>query len=407
MPLDSIYHMYWAIFRMGFRFLAEGIFIYLIVNNINNQNVCKSFNTLSKKKILLFSSFYVFVVLSVDIISLMFSTYGIYLFRLASVLLVFFYSYYKQRKAQENLVSNYNNTQNIWYALTIAVILALAAESFNYISYMLVHKFFVLMGIYDTVRSVDLLHQLYRTLAVFLDAFLMFLVYKFRFIKMKDIKDMSMHKRIPISFAFCLTSSLYIEFICDKMFLLAPHREALLWTLALTLPSYIGFYITTAKLTRLLSIKSNATADENILMWIFNPSVIETTHLNIYDSDAFMSNFESKKLAFKKRLKKLGINNSCRGYSELIFCLILTKLFIGLKGWTFEKDILGQASLVTDVPISRLRKDLENIIEQIWCTSEAEDLINGYYLPYHSSNTYDQCRHPKIEEFLMSIAKSV
>ena len=106
-------------------------------------------------------------------------------------------------------------------------------------------------------------------------------------------------------------------------------------------------------------------------------------------------------------MKKLGINNEYKGYSELVFCLILTKLYLGLKGWSFEKDIFWQASLVTDVPLSKLRKNIDNIISQVWTTNEAETLIDGYYLPYHNSHTYDQKRHPNAEDFLMSIAKSV
>ena len=311
MPFDSFYHMCCGIFRMGLRFFAEGVFIYLIVNNINNQNVCKKSNTLSKKKMLLFSSFYTLVVLSVAIFAIMFTVVGdTSLFRLASVSLVFFYSYYKRRKIQENLVSNYNNTQNIWYALTTAIILTLALHSFNIISYILFHNTFVVTGIYETVRSIDVAYQFYKTAIVFLDVSLMFLVYKFRFIKTRDLKNMSMHKRIPISFAFCLLSMIYLDSVYD----VTPssfvwYCQSLMWAMALMLPTYIGFYLTTAYLTRLLSLRSNTTADVRILVWLSNPSMMKTTHLDVYDSKVFIANFELKKLDIKKRLEKLGIND--------------------------------------------------------------------------------------------------
>ncbi len=407
MPFDSIYHMCCTLSRMALRFFAEGIFIYLIVNNINNQNVCKKPNTLNKKKMLLFSSFYTSVVLTVDILGLMFAICDVLLFRLTSAILVFFYTYYKQQKMSKNLVSNYNKAQSIWYAVTSAVILALAGHSFNYIGYMLVHKSFVLMGIYDTAHSVDFIYQLYKTAVVFLDAFLMFLVYKFKFINMKDMKNMSMHKRIPISFAFCLISFLYIEFICNKASSPTAGREALLWMAALTLPSYIGFYLTATKLTRLLSFKSNAIVDSHIHVWLSNPSMVETTHLDVYDSKVFIANFELKKLDIKKRLKKLGINDEYRGYSGLILCLFLTRLFMGLKGWNFETDVFWQTSLVIDVDASKLRKDIENIIDQIWNTSEVETLIDGYYLPYHNKKIYNQTQRPTVEQFLTDVAKSI
>lgn len=406
MPLDVI-HMCWAISRMGFRFFVEGIFIYLIINNINQQKVCKDSKHWSKKKMLLFSSFYTLIVLPVSIVALIFFIYDIFLFRLASVSLVFFYSYYKQRTNHKNLVINYKCIQHVWCALTNAIILVLAVHSFNDIGYILSRNFFILTGIYDTVHNVDVLYQLYKMTFVFLDAFFMFLAYKLRFIKIKDLKNMSLHKQIPISFGFCLLSIIYIDTVYDHMPpSIGPYRETLLWSTALILPVYIGFYLTVTHLTRLINIKENTAADENILIWIFNPSIIETKHLNIYDSNTFMANFESNKLTFKRKLKKLGIDNKQKGYTELIFCLILTKLFIGLKGWSFERDIFWQASLVIDVPVAKLREDIANIIEQVWNTKEAKTLIDGYYLPYHNCHTYNQNKHPNVEDFIMSIAKS-
>ncbi len=400
------FDMCWSFFRVICRSFTEGIFIYsLIANDKDYSNVHQKISFFGKKNMFVFSFFYSFLAVLISIVLNVADFY-----RLASVPLVFFYFWYKQRNNHKNSVINYDNTRDVWYALTTAIILILAVDSFNSISHMLLHTSFVLTGTYDIVRSNDVFYQLYKTGLMFLDVFFIFLVYKWQFIKMKDIKSMSMYKRVPISFGLCLVLSAYISYtyyIFYNIPLTDQYRNALLWILALMLPSYVGFYLTITHLTRLLNLKENHTADENILVWIFNPSILETTHLDIYDSDVFIANFESKKLAFKRRLKKLGINDEYKGYSELVFCLILTKLFIGLKGWCFERDILGQASLVIDVPLPKLRKDIENIIEQVWLTNETETLIDGYYLPYHGNSTYDQKQHPKIEEFLIDIAKSV
>ena len=80
---------------------------------------------------------------------------------------------------------------------------------------------------------------------------------------------------------------------------------------------------------------------------------------------------------------------------------------MGLKGWSFKTDIFLQASLVIDIPAPKLRKDIENIIDQVWNTSEVETLIDGYYLPYHSSKIYDQMERPTVEQFLTDVAKSI
>ena len=393
----------WAVFRMTFKFFAEGIFIYFLINTNIDQSRISQNVTFDKKKIFFFSFAYSAVALVVA-----FSFYGVEFFRLASIAFVFFYFWHKQHNIHKNLIINYTSIHDLKYASTIAIVSVLAIHSINFISYMIFHTSFVLIGIYDSTKSVDIFYQLYKTAIVFLDVFFIFLAYKFKFIKMKDIKAMSMCKWVPISFGFCLAAFVYIDSVYDRMpSSIVPYREGLLWTMALVLPSYIGFYLTTAYLTRSLSLRANATADISIHIWLFNPSMFNTTSLSVYDSDIFASNFESKKLAIRKRLDKLGINDECKGYSGLVFCLFLTRLFMGLKGWSFKTDIFLQASLVIDIPAPKLRKDIENIIEQVWNTSEVETLIDGYYLPYHSSKIYDQMERPTVEQFLTDVAKSI
>lgn len=405
LPVDII-SICWKFFRVTFRSFAEGAFIYLLLStNINNSKAPQKVTPFNKKKMFIFASICSLMAIP---LSAFLDTGGIY--RLVLSVLIFFYFWHKQQKNHKNLIINYNGMQDMRYALTTAIILALAVHSFNSISHMLLHTTFVLTGIYDAVCSVGIYYELYKTATMLIDILLMFVVYKLNFIRMKDIKTMSAYKWVPASFGFCFISMVYIGYtyyIFGDIPLTINYRNTLLWTMALMLPTYIGFYLTTTNLTRLLSLKENYAADENIFIWICNPSIIETNHLDIYDSNIFMANFESRKLDFKMKLKKLGINNEYKGYSELIFCLILTKLFMGLKGWSFERDVFLQAALVIDIPLPKLRKDIENIITQVWLTNEAETLINGYYLPCHNSNTYDQKKQPNVEEFLMNIAKSI
>lgn len=391
---------------MACRSFAESIFIYLLLNTgINHSSTSQNFTPINKNQLVLFSSLYsfitvLFVIFKIDNI--------LNFYKLAFVPLVFFYVWHKQRNVHKNAVINYSGIRDAWYALTASIILVLVVISFNSISHMMFHTSFVLVGIYDIVHNDFILYELYKFAIMFLDVFFIFLTYKFKFIKMKDIKAMSAYKRIPITFGLCLLSMVYIGFTYNHMPpSISLYRNALLWTMALVLPSYIGFYLITAYLTRSLSLRANATADISIHIWLFNPSMFNTTSLSVYDSDVFASNFESKKLAIKKRLDKLGINDECKGYSGLVFCLFLTRLFLGLKGWNFKTDIFLQASLVIDVPAPKVRKDIENIIDQIWNTSAVETLIDGYYLPYRNSKIYDQMERPTVEQFLTDIAKSI
>ena len=393
--------MCWMILRMGCRSFAEGAFVYLLINT--DLSIRKNVGSLNKNKFFLFSL----------VSSLITTLFGGFLcdwldFRLlGSAVLVFFYFWNKQQKVNRNLANNCNSVQRIKYTLTTTVILILAVVSSDSISHMLLHTYCVSTGIYDIINSNWILRDLYRSSIMILDVFFIFLVYKFRFIKMKDIKATSMNKWVPISFSFCLISSLYLRSNYAAIPAFVQHRNAFLWTLAFVLPTYWCFYLAIKNQVKLLNLNANVTAYENILIWICNPSIIKTTHLDIYDSDVFMANFESKKLVLKQKLKKLGIDNKFKGYSELVLCLFLTRLFIGFKNWNFERDIFDQVSLVTDVPLRALRKDIENIIEYVWFTSESQDLIDGYYFPYQGRYTYDQTQRPTVEQFLTDIAKSI
>ena len=193
---------------------------------------------------------------------------------------------------------------------------------------------------------------------------------------MKNIKAMSAYKRIPISFGLCLMSMIYLDYFYNSfpVSIVNCKCDILLWIMAFILPSYIGFYLTTTYLTRLISIKTNYKVDIYIHIWFFNLSLpmFKTTGLSVYDSNTFMLNFESKKMTIRNKLRKLGITDDYKGYSELVLCLFLTSLFVGLKGWSFEKNVFWQASLIIDMPAPKLRKNIEDIIDQVWTTGEVE-----------------------------------
>ena len=161
------FDMCWSFFRVICRSFTEGIFIYsLIANDKDYSNVHQKISFFGKKNMFVFSFFYSFLAVLISIVLNVADFY-----RLASVPLVFFYFWYKQRSNHKNSVINYDNTRDVWYALTTAIILILAVDSFNSISHMLLHTSFVLTGTYDIVRSNDVFYQLYKTGLMFLDVF--------------------------------------------------------------------------------------------------------------------------------------------------------------------------------------------------------------------------------------------
>jgi len=397
---------YWSISRVFCRSFVEGAFIYsLITSSKDCSDARQKIGFFGKKSMFLFS----LLCSSLAVLfSVALSVADFY--RLVLVAFVFSYFWFKQKKSLRISANSYGSKRSVKCILTGSIILVLAVDSLNTISHLILHMSLVLTGVYDVIRGVGVFYQMYKTSLMLLDLFFIFLVYRFQVFKTKDIKSMSINKWVPISFGLCLASSSYISYtyyIFYDIPLTDQFRTVLLWILALMLPTYWGFYLVIRQLTRVLNLVSNTAEDDSILVWILNPSVIETTHLDIYDSDLFMSTFESKKLVLKQKLKKLGIDNGCKGYSELIFCLFLTRLFIGFKSWSFERDVFEQASLVIDVPLNVLRKNIEDMIEYVWVTSESQDLIDGYYFPYHGRHTCDHKQRPTVEEFLMDIAKSI
>ena len=175
------------------------------------------------------------------------------------------------REQRKHKLNHYDFSKGIQHFLTVAVILVLAVESCNLISWMLLHTYCVSTGIYNIINSNWVLRDLYKSAIMILDVFLIFLVYKLRFINMKDIKAMSIHKWVLMSFSLCFVSIGYVKYsyvLFSNTSYLVQHRNIFLWTLAFVLPTYIGFYLVVKQLTKLLNLNANATAYENILIWI-------------------------------------------------------------------------------------------------------------------------------------------
>lgn len=405
----NIVALCWAVFRAILRSFAEGAFVCLLVNgsidSIDSEDAAKTFAPRKQRRMWLF----VFVYVSVATIFTLFIPGYFDFFRLVSVVLVFFHSWNRCKRCNRPLISNYGMAHDAVFSLNAAIISILAVSSFNFLSFLSLHYGLVFFGVYDYVRGVDALYQVYKFSIALLDVFVLFLFYKLRIIKLKDIRSMSINKWVPLSFGFSLLAWTYLAYFYNVIYdtpAAAIYKDAVLGLLALMLPLYVSFYLSTRYLTKLLCVKTNFIADRSILDWVSDPSVVETSHLDVYDSDLFMANYMSQKFVFEKKLRKLGITCEHKGFSELSLCLILTKMFTGLKGWNFERDVLGQVSLVVDEPISKFHKDIEHTLAYVWDTNEVSFLIEKYYLPYQHVGTYRSGDRPSVEEFIMTIAKS-
>ncbi len=397
---------FWTYLRLFFRFFVEGVLCYSLFDvGAEHPRVANDFRVGASRYVVLFGFLNSFVSMS---IIYFFDTTSVD--RLASVVVALFYFWHRERAVHGVTRRRYSNSLGWRCILTAAVFSALVVECSLTLCHVLMHSACVSLNVYDIIKSNWVLYEIYKSLLMFLHLCVVFLVYKLRFLALNEVRDMATRKWVVVSFSLCLLLLVYIRNnygTFREIPSFAPFCDVLLWTLALLLPVYLGFYLAIRNLTQLLNVKANCAVDNSIFVWIFNPTVVQKARLNIYDSDSFMPSFESNKLAFKQRLEKLGIDNSCSGYSMLVFCLILTKLFMGLKGWSFERDVFGQASLVVDVPFPEVRKSIESVIERVWFLDDASVLIDGYYLPCCNQDVYDEGHRPTVEEFLTCMAKSV
>lgn len=406
MLYTDVTYMFSLFLRVAFRFILEGGFCYCLfaTRSVRSKNTDSRCSLRGRRDVVFFLFLYS-TALILPVVLLRDDAF----YRLVSVAVVFLYFYHKCWLKRKSVATCFRIRQ-CGYILTAAIFLALTTEFILSVSHILIHGLCMLFNVYDAIRNHFVSYEIYKYVIMLVHVCLLFLVYKLRILKMSDVKAISINRWVPVSFGLCLLSIVYVKYNYSAFGAIpavAPYRDAFLWVLAFLLPTYLGFYLTISKLTKLLSIKLNCAADDNIFVWIFNPSMIETIHLSIYDSELFMPSFEANRLAFKKKLEKLGIDNGYKGYSEMVFCLILTKLFMGMKGWSFERDIFGQASLVIDTPFPEVRKNIEAIIEKVWLTDDSETLIDGYYLPCCNNDMYDGRERPSAEEFLMQMAKSV
>lgn len=398
--------MCWMILRVACISFAESTFIYLTFNSgVSKLKLSAFFRLVGTPKLFCFSILY-FVISGVPSVFLNDPD----LYRLATVVFVGLYFWYAHKRTFEKSVCNYNSFREARYILGVSVVLILAMDSFSTISHILLHMCCVSMGIYNAICSGWMLRGIYKSVIMIFNILFLVLFYKLRIFKMKDMRAILVNSWSFVPLVFCLLSIVYVR--CNYVVFgsvpsLTAYRDTLLMILAFMLPTYWGFYLIMNHQTKLLNLRSNTTVNADIVAWILNPSVLEMTSLRVYDSDIFISNFESKKFILKEKLGKLGIDNECKGYSELILCLFLTRLLIGLKGWSFEREIYEQAALIVDVSVLELRTDIDGIINRVWSTSEPKTLVDGYYYPYCKNKTYDQTHRPTVDEFLMRIAGSI
>ncbi len=365
------------------RMFIESIFCYAIYT-CKDQNI--NFQKCNIKKMVMFCSVHVTIL---SLYRLLFTDFVTY--RLISVLIIFAYFWVENRV--ENKKFKKSHIKNQIYILTFSIFISLLTECSFFIGYTINRSGWQWLKIYD-VRYANFQNSLlYYAIQLTLHFSVMFLVYKFNFIRMKDIRNLSIHKEIPILFGLCLSTVIYIKYnyqLIDNKF----YQDILIGILLFTLPIYLGFYWNSCKLTRLKNIDQNHILDAVIENMVRIP--IYCAAINIKPL-AYM--YEKDRIIFKKKLKKLGIDHGYKGYSQLVLSLIIVNHFEG-DNLNFETNVFQHVSRFTGTESRIIYNNINSIIQKIWFQETSENLKYGYsYVDSIEDNP------PTVNDFLINIAK--
>ena len=313
------------------------------------------------------------------------------IFRLVSVLVIF--AYFWTENWIDNKKSKKSNIKGWSYILTFSIFISLITECSYFTGYTINRFFWQLSGMYASTKTTNL--ELYRLIYLALHLFFMFFTYKFRFIKTRDIRNLSVHKQIPILFGMCLSTVIYIKYnyqLIDN----EAYRNILIGVLLFILPTYLGFYWNSCKLTRLKNIDQNYILD----------GVIETmmripVYCAIINIQPLTYIYEKDRIIFKKKLEKLGIDHGYKGYSQLILCLIIITHFES-DDLNFEVNVFRNVSRFTGTEPETIYENIKNIIKKTWFQETPEVLKYGYeYVDNIKDNP------PTVKDFLIHMAKKI
>ena len=310
-------------------------------------------------------------------------------YRLVSVLIIFAYFWIENWIENKKFIRS--NIKSWSYILTFSIFISLLTECSFFTGYIINRYSWKLSGMYASTKTTNL--ELYRFVALALHLCLMFLIYKFRFIKTKDIRNLSVHKQIPILFGMCLSTVIYIKYnyqLIDN----DTYRNILIGVLLFILPTYLGFYWNSCKLTRLKNIDQNY-----ILDGIIETMVRIPIYFAVINIKPFTYMYEKDKITFRKKLEKLGINHGYKGYSQLVLSLIIVNHFEG-DDLNFEAHIFRRVSRFTGIEPETIYDNINNIIKKTWFQETPEVLKYGYE---HVDDIEDN--PPTVKDFLIHMAK--
>lgn len=318
--------------------------------------------------------------------------------RLLSTFLIFIYFLIESKQIKK------------WsYVLTFSIFVSLLTECSHLFSSLILRsgmRFFYAIENIDNIISVNLV--LFMSTAAFIHFCTMFLIYRFKFVKMKTVKLLSIYKSVPIFFGMCLLTIIYLKIEMKQAAFGSPFVFTMCNAILCVLPIFLTLYYFANKHVETRNAKQNYIAKDLILQWILHPPKKTKFLVNAgSDTLAFLDKYEYITSGFVKKLSKLGINDSTKGFSSLVFCLFVTSMLRGTTGWNFEDDVFEMADSLLKLPYKgSVKHEIENIIKKIWTVEEHETLRNEYYNFCFLRNYNKNSPEPNVAEFLINLSSN-
>lgn len=373
------------------KYLIESIFCYAVCS--------ESIGIKSRKKIFVFSAIYVTALT----LYRCFITYNPTI-KLISFLTILSY-FWLENQIEHRRFNKKSNIKNWNYILTFTVFISLMMECCYFTSSVVNRFSWQWLGVYDLSEKSMLLDTVYRSIILILFSFFTLLVYKIRFIKIRDIKNLSSHKEVFIFFGLCLLTVIYIKYHYLQLGV-SFYGSTLAWIFLFLLPTCLGSYIIFKKFAEIINKLQNYIAKDQIFQWIVHPPSNTNFIVNVGgDTLSFLDKYEYVTSGFIQRLHALGINSGCKGYSSLVFCLFVTSMLRGTKDWNFRKNVFGMAEELLGLNQGKVCKDIENILKKTWLLNDFETLESEYYNFCFLRNYREDSAPPSVEEFLINMVK--
>lgn len=357
------------------RFLVESIFVYLTFNQKRDKNILKI------KNLIMFSVVYII-------------TLGIYnyflpnntTYRILSGFIFFIYFCIESKSIRQ------------WkFFFTYSFFINLTMEFVHFISFYGVMTFTKnIIKNFDSKNELN--HVLIWLTIVFIYSLALFVIYKFKIIKIQSIREISNYKFMPFVSAISLVYLIYIKY-CIKHYYQNVYTEEFCLVLSNLLLVVIPvFFLVNLAVNRAIEKKNkikNKDDEEKIR------NAVEHKSLSLpFEMD--VDKYNKIRKIISKKINSCGIYDSRKGFSDIILSVMIIKYYLQDEKIVLSKNVYPVVSEITGNSVKLIDANIRNSIKEGWLRTDPYVIAKEYTKPIDAEKG-----HPTAREFLIYIAHSI